>query len=57
MLLGPRGSLYTYAFRKLPLSEETQRKVVGDNWSRLYGIPSRVSAGPSEWLAVAGASP
>lgn len=27
------------AFRKLPLAEETQRKVVGDNWSRLYGIP------------------
>ena len=28
-------------FRKLPLSEETQRKVVGDNWSRLYDIPLR----------------
>ena len=27
------------AFRKLPLSEETQRKIVGDNWSRLYDIP------------------
>jgi len=26
-------------FRKLPLSEESQRKVVGENWSRLYDIP------------------
>ncbi len=26
-------------FRKLPLSAESQRKIVGDNWSRLYGIP------------------
>ena len=27
------------AFRKLPLSEEAQRKILWDNWSRLYGIP------------------
>jgi len=27
------------AFRKLPLGEATQRKIVGDNWSRLYDIP------------------
>ena len=26
-------------FRKLPLSEASQRKIVGDNWSRLYDIP------------------
>jgi len=26
-------------FEKLPFSEQTQRKVVGDNWSRLYDIP------------------
>jgi predicted TIM-barrel fold metal-dependent hydrolase len=26
-------------FRKLPLSEESMRKVAGDNWSRLYDIP------------------
>ncbi len=39
----PHGdSQYPHAvetFRKLPLSEETQRKVTGDNWSRLYDIP------------------
>jgi predicted TIM-barrel fold metal-dependent hydrolase len=39
----PHGdSQYPHAvetFRKLPLSEDTQRKIVGDNWSRLYGIP------------------
>ena len=39
----PHGdSQYPHAverFRKLPLSEEQQRKVVGDNWSRLYDIP------------------
>ena len=27
------------AFRTLPLSEESQRKIAGDNWSRLYDIP------------------
>jgi len=27
------------AFRKLPLSEESQRKIVGENWSRLYDVP------------------
>ena len=26
-------------FRKLPLSEASQRRIVGDNWSRLYDIP------------------
>lgn len=26
-------------FRKLPLTEVNQRKIVGDNWSRLYDIP------------------
>ena len=39
----PHGdSQYPHAvetFRKLPLPETTQRKIVGDNWSRLYGIP------------------
>jgi len=39
----PHGdSQYPHAvetFRKLPLSEETQRKVAGDNWSRLYKLP------------------
>jgi predicted TIM-barrel fold metal-dependent hydrolase len=39
----PHGdSQYPHAvetFRKLPLSEETQRKITGDNWSRLYDIP------------------
>ena len=39
----PHGdSMYPHAvegFRKLPLSEAAQRKIVGDNWSRLYGIP------------------
>ena len=39
----PHGdSQYPHAvetFRKLPLSEETQRKVTGDNWSRLYDVP------------------
>jgi predicted TIM-barrel fold metal-dependent hydrolase len=39
----PHGdSQYPHAvetFRKLPFSEETQRKVAGDNWSRLYRIP------------------
>ena len=27
------------AFEKLPLSDGTKRKVVGDNWSRLYDLP------------------
>jgi uncharacterized protein len=27
------------AFRKLPLSEASQRKILWDNWGRLYGIP------------------
>jgi predicted TIM-barrel fold metal-dependent hydrolase len=39
----PHGdSQYPHAvetFRKLPLSEESQRKITGDNWSRLYNIP------------------
>ena len=39
----PHGdSQYPHAletFAKLPLSEATQRKVLGDNWSRLYDIP------------------
>jgi predicted TIM-barrel fold metal-dependent hydrolase len=39
----PHGdSQYPHAvetFRKLPLSEESQRKITGDNWSRLYSIP------------------
>ena len=39
----PHGdSQYPHAlerFRKLPLPEETQRRIVGENWSRLYGIP------------------
>jgi len=39
----PHGdSQYPHAvetFRKLPLSEESQRKITGDNWSRLYDIP------------------
>jgi predicted TIM-barrel fold metal-dependent hydrolase len=26
-------------FAKLPISEESQRRIVGENWSRLYGIP------------------
>jgi predicted TIM-barrel fold metal-dependent hydrolase len=29
----------TQAFRKLPLSEESQRKILAENWTRLYGIP------------------
>ncbi len=29
------------AFAKLPLAEASQRKIVGDNWSRLYDIPPR----------------
>jgi len=28
------------AFRKLPLSESAQRKILWDNWQRLYKIPS-----------------
>ena len=39
----PHGdSMYPHAienFEKLPLSEGSMRKIVGDNWSRLYGIP------------------
>jgi predicted TIM-barrel fold metal-dependent hydrolase len=39
----PHGdSQYPHAvetFRKLPLSEDSQRKITGDNWSRLYDIP------------------
>jgi predicted TIM-barrel fold metal-dependent hydrolase len=27
------------AFTKLPISEESQRKIVGSNWERLYGTP------------------
>jgi hypothetical protein len=26
-------------FRKLPIPEPSQRRILGDNWSRLYGIP------------------
>jgi predicted TIM-barrel fold metal-dependent hydrolase len=29
------------AFSKLPISEESQRRIVGENWSRLYRIPLR----------------
>ncbi len=29
------------AFTKLPIPEESQRRIVGENWSRLYGIPLR----------------
>jgi len=25
-------------FRKLPLSEASQRRILGANWSRLYGV-------------------
>ena len=28
-------------FAQLPLSEASQRRIVGENWSRLYGIPLR----------------
>ena len=39
----PHGdSLYPHAmegFRKLPLAETSQRKILGPNWSRLYGVP------------------
>jgi predicted TIM-barrel fold metal-dependent hydrolase len=39
----PHGdSMYPHAienFQKLPLSEGSMRKIVGANWSRLYGIP------------------
>jgi predicted TIM-barrel fold metal-dependent hydrolase len=41
----PHGdSQYPHAvemFRKLPLSEAAQRKIVGANWSRLYDLPLR----------------
>jgi predicted TIM-barrel fold metal-dependent hydrolase len=26
-------------FRKLPLSDDTKQRVLGENWSRLYGVP------------------
>ena len=29
------------AFAKLPIGEASQRRIVGENWSRLYGIPLR----------------
>jgi predicted TIM-barrel fold metal-dependent hydrolase len=32
------------AFAKLPIPEESQRRIVGENWSRLYKIPLRSSA-------------
>ena len=39
----PHGdSQYPHAlesFRKLPLPEQSQRRIVGENWGRLYGIP------------------
>jgi predicted TIM-barrel fold metal-dependent hydrolase len=39
----PHGdSQYPHAmetFRKLPLAEESQRRILGENWSRLYGVP------------------
>jgi predicted TIM-barrel fold metal-dependent hydrolase len=39
----PHGdSQYPHAvetFRKLPIPEATQGRILGDNWSRLYGIP------------------
>ena len=39
----PHGdSMYPHAmagFRKLPLSEASQRKILGPNWSRLDGVP------------------
>lgn len=44
----PHGdSKYPHAvesFRKLPISEESQRRIVGENWSRLYGVPLAVHA-------------
>jgi predicted TIM-barrel fold metal-dependent hydrolase len=47
----PHGdSQYPHAvetFRKLPLSEETQRRVLGENWSRLYGIPLAKATRPA----------
>jgi uncharacterized protein len=46
----PHGdSMYPHAienFQKLPLSESAMRKIVGDNWSRLYGIPLREKRPP-----------
>jgi predicted TIM-barrel fold metal-dependent hydrolase len=43
----PHGdAMYPHAvqgFRKLPLSEASQRTIVGDNWSRLYRIPLRAA--------------
>jgi predicted TIM-barrel fold metal-dependent hydrolase len=43
----PHGdSMYPHAmagFRKLPLTEASQRKILGANWSRLYGIPLRAA--------------
>ena len=39
----PHGdSQYPHAterLRELPIPEQSQRRIVGDNWSRLYGIP------------------
>jgi predicted TIM-barrel fold metal-dependent hydrolase len=32
------------AFTKLPLAEASQRRIVGENWTRLYGIPLRKHA-------------
>ncbi|MBM4267848.1 MAG: amidohydrolase [Deltaproteobacteria bacterium] len=32
------------AFRTLPLSEESQKKILWDNWSRLYDIPAPVKS-------------
>ena len=44
----PHGdSQYPHAlesFRKLPLPEQSQRRIVGENWSRLYGIPLAAAA-------------
>ena len=33
------------AFLELPLRDETKRKVLWDNWCRLYGMPSDVTIG------------
>ena len=31
-------------FRKLPLSDDTKQRVLGENWSRLYGVPLAIKA-------------
>jgi len=34
------------AFAKLPISEESQKRIVGENWSRLYDVPLRRGDSP-----------